>query len=336
MSAEEDLTKALEKAIGGNDEKQEVTKWINTGFPNLNKAMSGLHSGGLGFGRLYELYGPSGAGKTALSTYLMINAQKMGGCAIFIDFERSFDVGMAENMGLNTKSPYWVYKTPPTWEKGNDIAIRAAKLIRDSGAISKDAPILIVLDSIASAIPESMFGKDFDQLNMNDTTALARITSTTLKAVASYCFELDVTGLYLNQVRTKPGVVYGSNVTTPGGVAMEFFASGRIELSRTKQMDKEDKELMTGQAIKAKIVKSKHTRPFSVAELQMGFNEDGSAFFDEAIVLIDYLCKLGILEQSGAYIVWDEKKCYKSALIKKAKEELSVLEKLRNLVPKDV
>ena len=335
MSSMEDTLKELEKAIGANDEKQEVTNWIDTGFPNLNKAMSGLHSGGLGFGRLYEMYGPSSSGKTAIATHIMINAQKMGGTAIFIDFERSFDVGMAEDMGLSTKSPYWIYKTPQTWEKGNDIAIKAAKIIRDSKVLTKDAPIIIVLDSIASAIPESMYGKSFDELNMNDTTALARITSTTLKSVASYCFELDVTGLYLNQVRTKPGVMYGSAVTTPGGSAMEFFASGRIELSRTRIVEKvEGADEMIGQTIRAKVVKSKHTRPFSVAELRMGFNPDGSAFFDEATVLIDYLQKLDIIQTSGNYVLWNGTKYYKKVLAKKLTSEDKISE-LRALIPKD-
>lgn len=331
----EDLIKALQKSIGENDENQEVTNWITTGFANLNKKLSGRHNGGLGFGRLYEMYGPSGSGKTALATYMMIETQKMGGVAIFIDYERSFDVGMAENMGLNTKSPYWIYKAPPTWEKGNDIAMKAANIIRNSGVISVKSPILIVQDSIAAAVPECSLGKDFDTLNMNDTTALSRIASTTLKSVAGYCRELDATCLYLNQVRTKPGVLHGDPTTTPGGGAMEFYASGRIALSRTRILEKVGSENeMTGQSIRAKIVKSKHTRPFQIAELMMGFNDDGSAYFDEVTVLVDYLCKIEVIEMTGNYAVWNGSKYYKKVLVAKIIKE-NLIEELRALIPKD-
>lgn len=341
MSAAEELAKALAKGIGENDEKSEVTEWLNTGFPNLNKALSGKHNGGLGFGRLYEMYGPSSSGKTAIATYLMIEAQRRGGVAIFIDYERSFDLGMAMNMGLSDQSPFWIYKQPETWEQGNTQATRAAQIIRQSGAIADDAPIFIVQDSIASATPKSMLydskgkKKEMDELTMNDTTALSRVTSTTLKVVAQLANELNATVLYLNQVRTKIGVLHGDPTTTPGGGAMEFYASGRIALGRTKVMETVDGEKeMTAQLIRAKVVKSKHTRPFKVAELRMGFNEDGSAFFDEIIVLLDYLVKLDILETAGAYTLWEGKKYYRKSLAKKIADE-GLIEELRALVPAD-
>jgi len=215
MSVAEDLAKALTKGIGENDEKSEVTDWLNTGFPNLNMALSGRHNGGLGFGRLYEMYGPSSSGKTAIATYLMIEAQRRGGVAVFIDYERSFDLGMAVNMGLKDEFPFFIYKQPETWEEGNTQATRAAQIIRESKAIPENAPIFIVQDSIASATPKSMLydskgkKKEMDELTMNDTTALSRVTSTTLKVVAQLANELNATVLYLNQIRTKIGVLHG-------------------------------------------------------------------------------------------------------------------------------
>lgn len=241
MSAIEELSKLLDKEIGVSDARQEVTNWISTGFPNLNKALSGLHNGGLGYGRLYEIYGPSGSGKTAMATYLMIEAQKKGGVAIFIDYERSFDVGMAKNMGLNTQSPFWIYKAPETWENGNAVAMKACDLIRKSSAIEKDAPIIVVQDSIAAAIPKSVFEKGIEEYNMNDSTALSRVTSTTLKSVASFCYKMDVTCLYLNQIRTKPGIVYGDPTCLRGDVNIPFVDGtfDSIENIVNKKIDKE-------------------------------------------------------------------------------------------------
>lgn len=333
----DDLIKELEKEIGKSDTNQEVSQWIDTGFPNLNKVISGKHDGGLGFGRLYEMFAGSSMGKTALATYIMINAQKMGGVAIFIDYERSFDVGMAVDMGLSIKSPFWIYKAPDTWEKGNTIAMQAAEIIRKSGAISKDAPIFIVQDSIASAVPKSTFEKGgIDELNMNDSTALSRVTSSTLKSVQAHCNKTNATVLYLNQIRSKIGVMYGSPITTPGGAAMEFYASARIQLTRSMIMEgKKDEQELIGQHITAKVVKSKHTRPFQKAELLMGFSMDGSAYFDHVVVLIDYLIKIGVIPTAGAYIEWDGKKYHRNPFYLKAKEE-DLYETLKALIPADL
>lgn len=337
MSAEEDLINALYKAIGENDENQEVTQWINTGFEELNRYLSGSHDGGLGFGRLYEMYGPSSSGKTALATRIMIEAQKMGGVVMFVDYEKSFDVGMAESMGLNTSKGKWIYKRPRTWEQGNDDAAKAAMIIRKSGAISTKSPILIVFDSIASAVPQSTFGKDMSDLNMNDTTALSRVTSTTLKSMALVFDESQATGLYLNQIRTKPGVMFGDPTTTPGGGAMEFYASGRVALTRTKRVKKVtgSEDIMIGQSIRAKVVKSKHTRPFRVADLEMNFRDDDSAYFDDGTILANYLIKLGLMEKSSdKRYLWEDKKYTAAAFTKMVESNPEVLEKMRALLPK--
>lgn len=175
------LNDALFKAIGDNHAEQAVTRWIDTGNPELNRIISGSYEGGLPFGRMVEVFGESSTGKTADATEWMVRAQKMGGCAIFIDWERSFDVRLAEGFGLNTQRPYWIYAKPATWEEGNTLAAKACQLIRASKAIPDDAPILVVFDSIAAALPKSQAGKEIDEYTMNDTTALARVTSSTLK-----------------------------------------------------------------------------------------------------------------------------------------------------------
>lgn len=222
MSASDDLAASLLKELGDNAGNQAVSQFINTGFPPLNKIMSGRYDGGLPFGRMVEIFGESSCGKTALATQWMVEAQRMGGVAGFIDWERSFDVHLAEGFGLNTKRPYWIYHKPKTWEEGNMIAGKAARLIRASKAIPEDAPILFAFDSIAAALPKSVADKELDELSMNDTTALARVTSTTLKSMAHFCEETNATFLYLNQMRLKPGVVYGDPRCLRGDTMIPF------------------------------------------------------------------------------------------------------------------
>lgn len=323
MSALTDLTESLYKAIGENDEAQQVTQFIDTGYAPLNKAISGRYGGGLPFGRLVEMFGESSTGKTALATKWMIEAQRMGGVGMFIDWERSFNVEMAKDLGLNTDAPFWLYKRPVTWEAGNMFASKACQIIRKSKAISDDAPILVVFDSIASARPQSTIDKEIDELSMNDSTALARVASQTLKTQAHWAGEFNATFLYLNQVRLKPGVVYGDPRTTPGGKAMEFYASARLALGRKKLTETVDGEKeFVGQVIDVEVVKSKFTKPFQHAEMRMMFDEHGIARFDITTSLIDYAVANGKLQSSGPRVTWTDGKSYfKSQLAKKIDEE---------------
>lgn len=340
-SAAAALNAALDKSIGENEEVQGVKLWINTGDPQLNYCISGKYDGGIPVGRIVEMYGPPSSGKTAEATDLMVRVQKMGGIAIFIDWERSFDVGLAKNMGLNTERPFWIYKTPETWEDGNALAIRAIELIRASGVIPAEAPILVVLDSIASAVPQSVLydskgnKREMTSFNMNDTSALSRVTSTTLKVVAQTAEFNNATFLYLNQQRTKIGVMFGDPTTTPGGSAPEFYASVRIALGRTKLMETTaGKKQFVGQDISAKIVKTKHTKPFQETTMRMMFDDKGVAYFDRHYNLVEFLKTIGVLKVSGAYIEWtDGKKYHLKALVEKLKEEPTGLAQLTALIP---
>ena len=317
MSAVAEMAKALLAAVGANDENQGVTRYIDTGVPLLNQIISGKKDGGLPQGRLLEFYAPSSAGKTALATHFMVQTQKAGGVAGFNDHEKTFDLRLAKNVGLNDTFPHWIYKQPTTWEKSNLGIVKAARAIRESKAIPESAPILFVLDSIASCNTESTIGKDMDELNMNDNTALARVTSTTLKSMSYYAEVYNFTVIYLNQVRTKIGVMFGDPTTTPGGASMEFYATTRLALSRTKIMKdvKGGKEFI-GQTITMKTVKNKLTRPFQEFKLDMMFEEDGVAYFDVTGALIDSAIQLGNLTQPTAHILWtDGKKYYRKALI---------------------
>jgi protein RecA len=304
----DDLVDQFDKALGGNDESATVTDFIDTGYVPLNEISSGRADGGLPQGRLVEVYGPSSAGKTALATLWMGMSQKMGGVAGFQDWERSFSQLVAsEGFGLDLTLPYWSYKKPRTWEEGNMNALAYARWIREKGVIHEKAPILVVLDSIASAVPKSSADKNMDELTMNDTTALARVTSTTLKSMSIGAEDYNATFLYLNQIRTKPGVVYGDPTTTPGGGAMEFYATLRLALSREKVMQAVagGKEFV-GQNINIKCVKSKMTKPFETCSLRMSFTDAGIAYFDLELSTIEALVDAKKLPMPrNGFVEWD-------------------------------
>lgn len=322
MSSVEEMCALLEKELGPNAKTQKVTQFIDTGYPPLNKIISGRFDGGLPCGRLVETYGVSSSGKTALATQWMVQAQKMGGVAIFIDWERSFDVDLAKGFGLNDERPYWFYVQPSTWEAGNIFAARACQLIRKNEIIPADAPILCVFDSIASAVPQSMIEKGIDEYTMNDTTALARVASTTLKTMAHHASDFNATFLYLNQIRTKPGVAYGSPITTSGGVAMEFYATVRMELSRKKLTEnKEGSKQFVGQTINVKCTKSKLTRPFQECSLDMVYDDLGVARFDAVGSTLGYLIDQKKIPMSGSRVMWEGKSYWKKDLAKKIAEE---------------
>lgn len=323
MSSLKDFTSDLLGAIGNNDERQSVSHFLDSGFPPLNKIMTGQYDRGFPYGRIIEIYGPSSSGKTAIATKMMIEAQRAGGVAIFLDHEKAFDVNLAKAMGLNDTFPFWIYKRPKTWEESNGIAMKAAQMIREKVAIPVDAPIVCVLDSVAAAIPQSVYEKGINEYTMNDTTALARVASTTLKAINDMTAEFNVTMVYLNQTRTKPGVAYGDPTTTPGGTAFEFYASIRLALSRSKVVENKDGEKeFTGQQITIEAKKTKLARPFQKTQLRLMFDETGMAYFDVVGGLIDYLVDEKKLAASGPRITWTDGKAYfRKALIDKINSE---------------
>lgn len=322
------LAAALNGTIGKNDDQTEVTDWLDMVYPPLNKMLSGDYAKGLPLGRIIEIYGPSASGKTLLATMAMIAAQKAGGVAIFIDWERAFQLKFAIEMGLNPDFPHFIYKRAETWEEGNMQATRAAQIIRQSKAIPANAPIVAVFDSVAAAVPKSMLydskGKErqIDELTMNDTTALARVTSTTLKAINQHVGNYNMTAIYLNQIRTKPGVVYGDPTTTPGGVAMEFYASIRLALGQKKIMEEAagGKEFV-GRLIGLETKKNKLSKPFQSTELRLVYDDEGRAHFDYVDGLLQCLIDEGKIPKDGKMYVWEGKKYFQSVLSEKLDKE---------------
>ena len=213
------------------------------------------------------------------------------------------------------------------------VAAKACKIIRESKVIKDDAPILFVFDSIAAALPKSVSEKEIDEYSMNDTTALARVTSTTLKAMAQFAEDFNATFLYLNQIRLKPGVVYGDPRTTPGGKAMEYYSTVRLALSRQKIMEQRDgQKEFVGQMVGIQCMKSKLTKPFDEASLRMSFDEFGAAHFDVTTSLIDFLVDQKKIPSAGARVTWiDGKSYFKKALAEKIESDGSQAELLKLL-----
>jgi recombination protein RecA len=254
----------------------------------------------------------------------MVNAQRAGGLAVFADHENSFDMKLAKGFGLSDDADNFVYLKPDTFEASVDtvqeIVLAARALTIDKGSIvpsgedpvfGRDLPMIVVFDSLASMVPQSVLtdskgkAKATADRTMNDTTALARATSANFPRLAMLAERGNATIVFLNQVRTKLGVMYGDPTTTPGGGAPEYFSSIRLRLGRS--MITEGKEKL-GQKIGAETIKNKISAPFQKAEWDFLFQPDGSGRFDVTGGMIAELVSLGKIESSGPWMTWDGRK----------------------------
>jgi recombination protein RecA len=325
-SGREALAESLDKLIGSGRDIEEALNYLDTGYPPLNEALSGRYDGGFPAGKMLEISGGSSTGKTALATKLMVEAQKAGGYAIFCDWEVSFSTELAVQFGLNPARTHFAYFKPETWEEGNANILKIAQMIRQNKIIEPGAPIVAVADSIAAAVPRSMLydseGKrrPIDQFTMNDTSALSRVTSTTLKVIKPLIDEYAVTMVYLNQVRTKIGVSFGDPTTTPGGSAMEFYADARLRLTRAQIKEKGSNEFL-GQQINVRAIKSKFTAPFKSCSLRLMFDGE-AARFDTTTSLIEELAEMKLIPKDGNQFTWpDGTKRYLKALAEKVDKD---------------
>jgi len=309
MASAEDIAASIFGAIGKNDEPSTVTHFLSTGYPELDHALSATWDGGGAVGRMIEISGPPSAGKTAIATAIMANAQKRGGVAGFMDHERSFSMILAEKLGVNIKS--LIYRKPRTFEESVQLMVVAAQHVRDKKLIPKDAPIVWVFDSLAAMVPQSALidaktGKDraAESRNMNDNTALARATSAHFPALAQHCDELGICCIFLNQIRIDLKVQQGDNRKTAGGDNAKFYFSQRIMLSASKIKRSATSPEVIGMEVKANVIKNKVARPFATATWRFDFMPDGTGRFNVYRSLVDFLVRQKILTQSGAYINW--------------------------------
>jgi len=342
MASAAEIAKQMEALIGANDPEATVRHWLDTGYPPLNYALSHRWGGGLPVGRIIEIFGPASSGKTAIATMAMIAAQRAGGIAAFADHEHSFSTDLGIRLGLDTKPGRWIYKKPRTFELSLSMCVQAAKLIRDKKFIPADAPICWVFDSLATMVPDSKLidakGKEREigTFSMHDNLARAKATSGSFDVFNLYVEELGICAIFLNQMRLKPGVVYGDPTTTPGGEAPKFYASVRIQLGATRiAKGKDSDKQVIGSEITARIVKNKVSRPFLSAKWRFTFQPDGSGKFDAVRSLIDFLVEQKRLTKAtSGYIEWDGGKFYADALAAKIEKE-GAYQKLIDLLPEE-
>ncbi len=251
---------------------------IPTGAVSLDVA---LGVGGVPRGRIVEIFGPESSGKTTLTLSVIAQAQKQGGIAAFIDAEHAFDPSYAQKVGVNVTD--LLVSQPDTGEQALEIA---ETLVR-SNAVD-----VIVVDSVAALTPRAEL-----EGNMGDSFVglQARLMSQALRKLTGTISKTRTCVLFINQIREKIGVMFGNPETTPGGRALKFYSSVRIDLRRLSPIKKGDQ--IIGNLVRAKVVKNKVAPPFREAEFEILY--DRGIWFEGS--LLDAGLKLGIISRSGAW-----------------------------------
>jgi len=325
------LAGALKKAKVEQDEQQDLGMFLSTGVPNVDYALSGKYvGGGLKSSRIFEIAGPESSGKTLIAQHIMREAQRAGGAAAFHDHERTFDPNLAQSFGLDTNDGIFTYKRPRTFEESIDQSIDWMTAIRDADVIPFEAPLAVVFDSLHAMVPQAMADHDMSKgRNMKDKLALATATSSELPAFALFCEENNIIAIFLNQLRTKPAVMYGDPRYTPGGDSLNFYASARIFLERKMIREEKPPYRVLGQTVTADVIKNKVHKPFEKAAWKFKFKDDGTGFIDVVESMVDHLLDLKLFDQNGAFYTWEGKKYQgKGNLIKQIASEPDAMDKL--------
>ncbi len=251
---------------------------ISTGAISLDLALGGR---GVPRGRVAELFGPESSGKTTLALHVVASAQKAGGVAAFIDAEHALDPSWARRLGVNVDE--LLVSQPDTGEQAMEIC----ELLVRSNAVD-----VVVVDSVAALIPRAEIEGE-----MGDTHVglQARLMSQALRKLTGAISKSKTTVIFINQIREKIGVMFGSPETTPGGRALKFYSSVRIDIRRISSIKDGDQNV--GNRVRARVVKNKVAPPFRDAEFDIMFTEGISAAGD----LIDLADKENIVQKSGAW-----------------------------------
>ena len=251
---------------------------LSTGSLSLDLA---LGIGGVPKGRIVEIYGPEASGKTTLALHVVASAQKAGGEAAYIDVEHALEPAYARALGVDIDS--LLISQPDTGEQALDIT---ESLVR-SGAVD-----VVVVDSVAALIPRSELEGE-----VGDTVvgALARLMSQAMRRLAGAISKNNCTVIFINQLRQKIGVMYGNPETTPGGLALKYYASVRIDVRRVETLKVNGE--MIGNHTRAKVVKNKVAPPFKEAEFDIMYGEGISRVGE----IVDLGVKLDLIDKAGAW-----------------------------------
>ncbi len=297
--AKDDRMKALELALTqiekdfgkeaimkmGDKSTKAVVEAIPTGALPLDIAIG---VGGIPRGRVVEIYGPESSGKTTLTLHMVANAQKQGGVAAFIDAEHAMDAAYAKKLGVDVDN--LLISQPDSGEQALEIT---ETLVR-SGAVD-----IIVIDSVAALVPRSEIEGEMGDASMG---MQARLMSQALRKLTGTLSKSKTSLVFINQLRQKIGVMFGNPETTPGGLALKFYSSLRLDIRRIEAVKAGD--VVIGSRVRVKVVKNKVAPPFRQAEFEMiygeGVNREGC--------LLDVGVEAGILEKTGSWYLWKDER----------------------------